>query len=75
MKPAAREVWLFATVMAVLWAILLVAIRTLLLLAFGRGGPNRFYHILVLGGVLVAIFCAHSFRSGWKQSHAAEPRR
>ena len=81
MKPPAKVLWLMAAVMAVLWAILASSLGPLLVLAFGRGvSPVRYWGLLLIQAVLVALVCASAYREGWKrgrtdQAHlqAAEP--
>lgn len=83
MKPPVTILWLTAAVMAVLWAIVISLVPAAMVLAFGRGGgPVRFWVLLVIEAVVVALVCAYSYREGWKrgrddQKHlqAGEPAR
>lgn len=66
-KPPASEAFLFASVMAVAWACVTVALWALLAFAFGRSKSNeRLLTVLVIGAVVVAFLCGHSFRQGWR---------
>jgi hypothetical protein len=56
--------------MGVLWAIIATAFWAGLAVAFGRSKSNgRLLTMLILGAVVVALLCAHSYREGWKSRH------
>ena len=64
--PPASERFLFASVMAVAWAIVTTAAWALLAVGFGRSKSNeRLLTMLVIGAVVVALLCAHAYRQGW----------
>lgn len=68
MKPPAKVLWLFAAVMAVLWAIVASGLVPMFVVAFGRGGgPLRYWAMLLLQAVVVALLCAYAYREGWKR--------
>ena len=65
--PSAGIAFLFASVMGVLWAIILTAMWALLAFAFGSSRGNvRLMTVLVIGAVVVVFLCNHSYRQGWK---------
>ncbi len=65
--PARSDTFLFASVMAVAWAFVTTVAWALLALAFGRSKSNeRLLTMLVIGAVVVAFLCVHSYRQGWK---------
>ena len=69
-KPTAPNMFLVGSVMGVLWGIVTIALWTGLAVAFGRSKSNeRLLTMLVLGVVVVALLCAHSYREGWKSRH------
>jgi hypothetical protein len=75
MKPPAKILWLMATVMAVLWAIIASFLPALLVLAFGRGfSPVRYWAILLIQAVVVALVCASAYREGWQRGRADQTR-
>ena len=65
--PPASDTFLFASVMAVSWACVITLCWALLAVAFGRSRGNvRLMTMLVIGAVVVALLCGHSYRQGWR---------
>jgi len=53
--------------MAISWACVTIAAWAVLAVAFGRSKSNeRLLTMLVIGAVVVAFLCTHSYRQGWK---------
>jgi drug/metabolite transporter (DMT)-like permease len=70
LKPVAPHMYLAGSAMGVLWAIVATVLWAGLAVAFGRSKSNgRLLTMLVLGAVVVAFLCAHSYREGWKSRH------
>jgi hypothetical protein len=66
-QPPASDTFLFASVMAISWACVTIAAWAVLAVAFGRSKSNeRLLTMLVIGAVVVAFLCTHSYRQGWK---------
>jgi len=66
--PPASHTVLFASVMAVSWAIVLTALWALLAVGFGRSKSNgRLLAMLLIGAVVVALLCGHAYRQGWRR--------
>ena len=69
-KPGTANRFLVGAVMGVLWAIIATGLWAGLTVAFGRSKSNgRLLVTLVLGAVVVALLCAHSYREGWMSRH------
>lgn len=69
-KPVAANMFLAGAVMGVLWAIIATGLWAGLTVSFGRSKSNgRLLIMLVLGAVVVALLCAHSYREGWMSRH------
>jgi hypothetical protein len=65
--PPASDTYLFASVMAVSWAIVTTVLWALLALSFGHSRGNvRLVTMLVICAVVVAFLCGHAYRQGWK---------
>ena len=66
-KPPASETVLFASVLAVAWALVAVVFWGVLAVAFGNSRGNvRLLTMLVIGAIVVAFLCGHAHRQGWK---------
>ena len=66
--PAGSDTALFASVLAVAWAIVMTAAWALLAIAFGRSKSNlRLLAMLFIGAVTVAFLCGHAYRHGWRR--------
>lgn len=65
--PPASDTALFAAVMAVAWAFVIVALWALLALGFGRSkSDTRLITMLVCGAIVAALLCGHAYRQGWR---------
>lgn len=65
--PAPSDTVLFASVMAVAWAIVTTVVWALLAIGFGRSKSNgRLLTMLITGAVVVAFLCGHAYRQGWR---------